>query len=661
MKTHARFCELPLTAIEPEGWLRCYLEKQRDGLTGHLDEIGYPFSTVGWAGPKIEIGLRGPGWEPYEQTAYWFDGMIRCGHLLGDEFLIAKAKKQIDYVLEHADADGYLGPEFLKEPSFWCRWPHALFARALRAHYSATGEERILSALADHYLSNTSTHSASGRRDYAPGMSDARNVCNIEAILWTYERVGDERLLDHAIQAYDEYNRLLPDDDTTLRNLLSDKRATEHGVTYNEIGKLGAILYMYTGEEEYLDATVNAYRKLDRDQMLVDGVCSSTERLRGKDPLDGHETCDIADYSWGVGYLLLATGEAEYADKIERACLNAGPGAVRSDFKAHQYFSYPNQVIADATSDLSPIARGSKLMSYRPICATECCTGEINRVMPNYVARMWLGDGNNGLVAALYGPSRVRARVGREQQEVTIVEETGYPFSDRIDFGIRTAAPVEFRLSLRIPNWCRNPQVLYNGQPLEHTMEPGSFVGIARRFLHNDRITLILPMDIRISHWPGGGISVERGPLAYALRIEEDWRIEEQEPKSTAEFPAWNLYAASPWNYALALDEREPERDVEVIQGPLSPEPWSIHTAPIELRVPARRVSGWVIEEKESVTRRSSRGVVKEIEGKFALTPQLPDPDTLDQRLAKKVEMITLVPYGCAKLRITIFPHCRPT
>ena len=29
--------------------------------------------------------------------------------------------------------------------------------------------------------------------------------------------------------------------------------------------------------------------------LLVDGVCSSTEDLRGKDPLDSHETCDIAD------------------------------------------------------------------------------------------------------------------------------------------------------------------------------------------------------------------------------------------------------------------------------------------------------------------------------------------------------------------------------
>ena len=250
--------------------------------------------------------------------------------------------------------------------------------------------------------------------------------------------------------------------------------------------------------------------------------------------------------------------------------------------------------------------------------------------------------------------------MGREQQEVTIVEETTYPFSSRIDFGIRTAAPVEFTLSLRIPNWCRNPQVLYNGQPVEEAVEPGSFVGIARRFSHNDRITLMLPMDIRISHWPRGGISVERGPLAYALRIEEDWRIEEEEPKSTVEFPAWSLYAASPWNYALALDETQPERDVEVIQRPFTPEPWSSHTAPIELRVPARRVSGWVIEEKESVTRVSWRGVEK-IEGKFALTPQLPDSDTLNQWLAKKVEMITLVPYGCAKLRITIFPHCRPT
>jgi len=34
-----------------------------------------------------------------------------------------------------------------------------------------------------------------------------------------------------------------------------------------------------TGNRRFLNATIDAYRKLDREHMLVDGVDGSTERL----------------------------------------------------------------------------------------------------------------------------------------------------------------------------------------------------------------------------------------------------------------------------------------------------------------------------------------------------------------------------------------------
>ena len=76
MKSLAKFHELPLTSIKPRGWLRTYLEKQQDGLTGHLEVMGYPFDTGGWTNTKIKTRSALAGWWPYEQTAYWIDGMI---------------------------------------------------------------------------------------------------------------------------------------------------------------------------------------------------------------------------------------------------------------------------------------------------------------------------------------------------------------------------------------------------------------------------------------------------------------------------------------------------------------------------------------------------------------------------------------------------------
>ena len=648
VKTYSKYYELPITAIQPRGWLRAYLETQRDGLTGHLEAAGFPFDQGGWGNHAI-THQSGATWWPYEQTGYWLDGMLRCGVLLNDAFLIEKARQPIEYTLEHADKDGYLGPAFMKKPvpgERWAvnRWPHTIFFRALMAYHTFTGEDRVVQAVARHYLSGTSPH------------SKGRDVTNIETMLWAYDRTGDPRLLDLAVRAFTDYNQGSPEPDTSLAELLSDKRATIHGVTYNEIGKLGAVLYRYSGRQEYLDATLNAYRKIDLDQMLVDGVNSSTEALRGKDPLDSHETCDIADYTWGVGYLLLATGTGDYADKIERACFNAAPGAVRSDFKALQYFSCPNQVVATRTSNHNKYFRGKSWMSYRPNPGTECCPGEVNRIMPNFVSRMWLSDGQDGLVAALYAPSQVTARVGAAGQEVTIIEDTHYPFSEHIEFRIQTQKPVEFSFTLRVPGWCKQAELRLNGQPVQAHLAAGRFFTLERRFMDGDRVSLLLPMPIRMQHWPRAGVSLERGPLAYALRIDEDWRVDKEDPRSTPDFPAWDLYPASTWNYALAVDPENLEKDVKVVQGTFSDHPWSIATAPLTLQVPARRVIGWrLLKRSSTITSHGRRNT--RLKGDFIFTPQLPHPDGLAKRLGERIETITLVPYGCSKLRITIFPN----
>jgi len=649
VRTYGKFQELPLSAIEPEGWLRRFLEKQRDGLTGHLDEAGFPFNTKGWTSPTVKH-RHGEPWWPYEQTAYWIDGMIRTGHLLRDKFLISKARKHLEYVLAHPARDGHLGPPFMREPIKQSRWPYAVLFRAMMADYSVTGDRRIVAALRKHYLTGAAAHSC------------YLDVVNVETILWTYAHTGDKRLLEHALSAHDEFNRLHPEFDTTVANMLSAKRPGVHGVMFNEMAKSAVMLYLYTGRKRLLDATVNAYRKVDKHSMLIDGVCSSTEDLRGKDPLDSHETCNVTAYPWTVGTLLMATGRAQYADKIERACFNAVPGSVTSDFAAVQYFSCPNQVIADRTSNHNFYKRGMSWMAYRPNHDTECCPGTVNRAMPNFAARMWMSDGAGGLVAACYGPSRVMAPVGTKREEVTIVEETDYPFSDRVDFQIRTSRPVTFPFWIRIPAWCSSPEVSVNGERLKRRLQAGTFVKIARTFRHNDRVSVRLPMKLRLSHWPRGGIGIERGPLVYALRIDEDWRVRPIDEKCSKRLPAWDLYPASPWNYALALRAKTLDRDVEIIEKPVVGDPWNIDTAPIELRVPARRVAGWHIRHLRSVVSQyyGETGLpIKRVKGTFRFTPQLPDPETLPKRLGKRRETVTLVPYGCTHLRVAVFPQCK--
>jgi len=646
--------EVELSELEPEGWLRRYLENQLHGLTGHIEDAGYPFDTNPWGQRKKILREGRETWWPYEQAGYWVDGAIRCGQLLRDHGLIKKAGQPIDHVIKHAAADGFVGAKFLRKEGTGNRWVHAVFMRALMAQYSATGDQRVLTALKRHYLCKMPLH------------SETREAANIEEMVWTYFRTGDKRLLDLAVRSYKEYNRIHSKTDMTVKNMLSDERATEHGVTYNEVAKLGAILYGATGNRRWLNATRNAYAKVDRDHMLIDGVHSSSEHLHGKDPLECHETCDIADYTWSLGYLLMATGDVAYADKIERACFNAAPGAVRSDFRGLQYFSCPNQVVASCTSNHNHYERGGTQMTFRPNPWTECCVGEVNRIMPNYIARMWMRDKQGALVATMYGPGRITTRVGKSQTEVTVVEETSYPFGEEVDFQIRTPKPVGFPLRLRIPGWCRKARLYLNGELVEENCPAGTFVTVQRVFQPNDRLRLELPMELKMSRWPRGGIGIERGPLVYALRIGESWIRKPSVERQSDRMPAWNLYHGTPWNYALCLDGRDLKKTVRVVHGPMNGNPWEATSAPIELEVPARRVKGWRVRRLKRTRKAYPQCIDGKwdmydhmVDGEFEFTPQLPEGSKLKNRLGSRVETVTLVPYGCTHLRVAVFPQAK--
>lgn len=640
--------ELPITHIEPRGWLRSFLEQQRDGLTGHLAVAGYPFNTQGWRRNTLPHGPRTlASWWPYEQYAYWVDGMLRCGLLLNDKKLLDRARRQIDHVLGHPDKDGYLGPSSLKaladhqRPSE--RWPHAVFFRAIMADYDARPARTTLKKLARHYLSNTAPH------------DQTRNVCNVEAMAWLYDKTGDQRLLDEAIRNYESFQRNHPESGATVQKMLGNTRAKDHGPTYMELFKLGALLYRVTGRRKWLNASIHAQKKLVRDHLLVDGVPSTTEHLRGRYSNAGHETCVITDYPWALGYLLMATGDASYADGIERAIFNALPGAVTPDFKALQYFSGPNQVIACAGSNHHEHGRGGMQTTFRPNPATECCPGNIHRAMPNYIARMWMDDGRGGIIAACYGPSALT--LGKGRRALRIVQETNYPFDDRIAFRFHGRRSAPLRFTLRIPAWCKNAGIELNGKPLKRALKAGSFVTINRAFRSGDELILRLPREWKLVSGPERGVSLEWGALVFATRIAERWQRDAADKKSSNSFPAWDLVPAQPWNYAVVAPRSGASPELEWVERPMGKNPWDPNETPYRVFLSARAIPGWKLERfKKLELQWGKKKVTKR--GKFAFTPKLPDAESL-ARAGKRVQRIDLIPYGATQLRLAVLPRVR--
>ena len=662
----AHFQAVPLREVRPTGWLQDFLERQVEGLTGNVAVSGYPYGYKFWGSQDDDTSGSYATWWPYEQTAYWIDGALKCGFLSGKTVLYHQALEEIDFAIDHAASDGFIGPDSMRSKD---RWPHTVFFRAVMAQYEITGDSRYLEALSHHY--HATPHPMGWDRD----------VTGVEILLNLYQENGEPDLLELAQSLYDRFNQQWPGHDSAIPTLLSDKRLTEHGVTFNEEAKLAAMLYSATGNAEYLQAAVHGYAKLDRDALLADGLHSCSEHIRGKTSRDMHETCDITDHTWALSYLLQASGDARYADRIERVIFNALPGSITKDFHALQYFSCPNQVVASSNSNHNLFMRGLNWMSFRPDHEVQCCPGNLHRAMPNYISRMWMRTAQGGIAAVLYGPGTLQTTLGPEETPVTIASSTRYPFQQAVEFSIQPARAVSFALSLRIPAWCPHASLAVNGQPVEASLQPGSFYTLERLWQPGDKIQLDLPFELSLDHWPEGGISLTYGPLTLALPIPARAEIETQNSTTTqrqntlgdqyeprpavhkTDFPAWNLYPAGAWNYALCVNE-ETLKDLQVKWNDNCSDPLDESNPPFKVRVKARRVRSWRIVHTRRIRQfghwiendQFHRGT-RTINGDFLFTPPLPDPQTLPDRLEAAAEEIALIPYGATLLRISVFPQ----
>lgn len=605
--------ETSLRDIRPHGWLLEYLQTQKTGLTGHPEALSYPYNTCLWDGEIPRMGTHGRIWWRYEQAAYYTDGLIRLGYLLDDEQMVGKAEKGISYTINHPQESGLLG-----NPGIDNHWPMAVFFRAMKAAYDVEPSKEILDALYKNFKALVSDDLA-GRR----------NIMNIEGMLWIAEKTGDKSLIAAADSVFRNRKQILGDGKlhrdsrVNIEFLTGEKPLEMHGVTMCEFLKLPIMLYQATGNPYYKHLAVSSLDRLFHECGLPDGLFTSAEWLKGRGIMHSHETCDAIDMSWTLGYFLEILKDVRYADMIEKIVFNAGMGSIANDFKSLQYYSSVNQFLCTGTSNHNKDNYCSTWMAYRPTHQTECCAGQIHRLMPNYAARMWLRS-NDGVVAALYGPSTFRY-----DEELSLVEETSYPYEEKVTIRVEAKKAKKFALYLRIPGWCSAAVVKVNGKLVKDVVAAGTFLTIDRKFADGDKIELEFPMHTLKQTAFGGGIYFERGPLVYSYAIPEKWekdtiRYENMNGKYPADdnaFPCWSITPAGPWNYAVSADV-----DAEVVKGADGP----------KLRIPVSSIK-WDFD--------------KGPEGQL-LTPDLPVVPSAESPAG----YIDLIPYGKTQLRLTVFP-----
>ena len=615
------FRPYPINAIRPLGWLRQQLRIQADGLSGHLDQFWPDIRDSAWIGGAAE------GWE---RMPYWLDGVIPLAWMLDDAPLQQRIRGYLDYIIEHQQPDGWLGPRVEAETKAADLWSQLLALKMLVVYHDASGDQRIPEVV------RRALHSLDRHLDRNPlsRWGQYRWFEGLIAIYWLYELDPADWLLDLAarLQAqgfnWGDYFKHWPNTNPTPKGRWN---FDAHVVNNAMALKSHALWRRLSGAEQDKSIPYQMLTQLDRRHGMVTGLFTGDECLAGLSPIQGTELCAVVEYMYSLEILLAVLGDPAFGDRLEKIAFNALPATFSPDMWSHQYDQQVNQIECSVRENRPWNTNNADANIFGLEPHFGCCTANLSQGWPKFTIHLWLQSEDGGIVAGAYAPSQLKTEI--LGVSVTVQLETDYPFREELHFKIVAEQPVSFPLYLRIPTWAAGATIRIDDGGLRVT-KPGTFHQIKREWSEETEVLLRLPMLPRLVRRPNNAIAILRGPLLYALKIGEDWRqINSDHPERQPPHADWEVYPTTPWNVALDLDAQTLGQALEFTEHPLGDRPFSPEGAPVTAEVTGYLLPDWRAEQ-----------------GSAGPIPQIPERANLAE------EKLTLIPYGCTNLRIAEFP-----
>ena len=486
-----------------------------------------------------------PGMEPVphifwdSDVAKWLEAASYSLATHSDPALEARVDEVVGLLVAAQQPDGYLNSYFsVVEPEK--RWTnlrdwHELYCaghliEAALAHFQATGKRTLLDALCRYadYIDTVFGPEEGKKRGY-PGHEEIEL-----ALVKLYRVTGEERYLRLSQYFINERGWQPHYYDAEARLRGEDPAAYYHKTyEYNQshlpireqsqvVGHAVRAMYFYSAVAD-IAGELHDQSLFDADQRLWQHLCSRRMYITGGLGPSAHnegfttdydlpnesayaETCAAIAFVFWNHRLLQLDCNVRYADMLERALYNGVLSGVSLDGRK---FFYVNPLASSG---------GHHRQEWYSV---SCCPPNIARLFASLGQYIYATNANE-LAVHLYIQST--ARVSIAGREVTVRQETNYPWSGNIALSFTMDEPASFALRLRIPGWSRDARLLVNGEAcaVADALQAG-YVCVERTWQPGDRIELELAMPVeRVYAHPNvsqdtGLVALQRGPLIYCL------------------------------------------------------------------------------------------------------------------------------------------------